>query len=182
MRRSRPVALHGARLTVRLACVLGAACWTTTAAPAHAQRWLLDTGLGVATGLEAGAAAEGVAVQRARTQFWAALEGRVDERPEWGYAGRAFVELERALGVGAEFGVVHQLRPPLRLFAGAVWVLAPESLFGATLRVHYSRPLLDGARWVPWIGVSVLPAGSDLPEPRGGLVWLHLGVGVESSL
>lgn len=149
--------------------------------PAAAQAWLLDARAGLASGAEAGAASEGVGWQRARTQLWASLDGRVDERPHWGYGSRVFVELERTIGVGAELGAIHELSPKIRIFAGLAGVVLPQSVLGPSLRVHYRMPWTENLSLSPFVGLSALALGSDLPE-GGALFWLTIGVGVEAPL
>lgn len=158
--------------------VLWAACWP---AEVEAQSWLLEARVGLASGAEAGAASEGVGWQRARTQLWATLEGRVDERPHWGYGSRVFVELERSIGLGAELGAIYDLSPKIRVFAGLSGVVLPQSVLGPSLRVHYRMPFTKDLSLSPFVGLSALALGTDLPE-GGGLFWLTLGVGVESPL
>jgi hypothetical protein len=149
--------------------------------PLSAQRYLTEGSAGLALGVEGGQGESSVAWQRARTSLWGGLELRVDERPQTGYQARAFVELERRIGVGGEFGVTRHWRAPLQVFAGAITVLAPRTLFGGTLRAHYPMPLSAGASLSPYCAFSALPLGSDLPK-GSALFWLNLGVGFSAPL
>lgn len=162
------------------ALAFGAAAF---AAPSEvqAQSWLAEGRVGLASGLEGGGGAPGVAWQRSRGQLWASLDGRVDERPKWGYGARAFVELERATGVGLELGWIYNLTGKLRLFAGTVGVVLPQSAVGVTLRGNYRLSLGEDLFLSPMLGLSALPLGEDIPA-GSGLVWLTLGVGVELPL
>jgi hypothetical protein len=147
----------------------------TVASTVNAQQYLAEGSLALATGLEAGDSGEAVQWQRARTSVWAGLELRVDERPKTGYQGRLFVELERSLGVGAELGVSRALGNHVQGFAGVLAVVAPQTLFGGTVRLAYPWPL-EHVGLLPWISLNALPFGEDAPQ-QGGVFWLLLGLG-----
>jgi len=160
---------------VALLLVLGAP------ATAQAQSWMSDVQLGVATGLEGAGTGSGVGWQRARTRLILSLDLGSDEHAQDAYGVRTFVELERSLSVGAEFGYVRWVIPELNFFFGGVAVLAPETLFGGTAAANYTFPLGKRVGIALFTSLSVLPLGSDRPGD-GVVMWWLLGLGIRGRL
>lgn len=148
---------------------------------AHAQSWVSDVQLSLATGIEGADTGQGVAWQRARTRIVVGLDLGNDEVGSEAYGVRSFVELERSLSVGAEVGYVRWVIPELSLFFGGVAVFTPRTLFGGTAAANYVFPLGKRLGLAVLTSFSVLPLGSDLPG-NGPVVWGLLGVGIRGRL
>jgi hypothetical protein len=151
------------------------------AGPAPAQSWVLDAHAGLKTGLEGADTGNGVEWQRARTRLVLGLDIGSDEAHFTTLGVRAFVELERGVGVGAELGVMHWFSERLGGFIGGVAVIAPETLVGGTANVIYVFPLGERLGLFVDGSVSALPLGSDRPGD-GTVLWILLGVGVRGHL
>ena len=150
-------------------------------AAAHAQSWVTDAQLSLATGLEGASGGGGVDWQRARTQLILGLDLGNDEHGLDAYGVRTFVELERSLSVGLEVGYLRWVLPELSLFFGGVGVLAPSTLFGATAAINYTFPLGKRLGLSLFGSFSALPLGSDRPDD-GVVVWGLLGLGIRGRL
>jgi hypothetical protein len=166
---------------------VGVWAWLTTLsilcfpAVAHAQSWVSDVQLGLATGLEGADTGHGVAWQRARTRLILGLDLGNDE---WGgdaWGVRSFIELERSLALGAEVGYLRWVTPELNLFGGATAVLAPRTLFGGTAAATYTIPLGKRVGLAIFTSISALPFGSDRPG-SGVVVWGLLGLGIRGRI
>ena len=153
-------------------------CLPTTA---RAQSWMSDLQLGLATGLEGAGTGSGVGWQRARTRLILSLDLGSDEHAQDAYGVRTFVELERSLSVGGEFGYVRWVIPELNFFFGGVAVIAPRTLFGATAAANYTFPLGKRLGLALFTSLSVLPLGSDRPS-SGPVMWGLLGIGIRGRL
>lgn len=145
---------------------------------ASAQQWKPAAQLGIASGVEAGDGGAGqTSFRRARTRILVGLDAFVDERPGTVYGAVAFAELEPHLSLGAEFRWMHSFSTQVRAYAGPSVVIAPYTLFGATLgaQVH-----LDGVEarsgWYVEPALSVMPLGSDLPGD-GLIAWGLVSLG-----
>ena len=151
------------------------------AARAPAQRWIADAHAGLKTGLEGADTGSGVDWQRARTRLVLGLDLGSDEAHFTTLGFRAFVELERSVGVGAELGVMHWFSPSWGIFGGAAAVIAPETLVGGTANLIYVLPLGESLGLYIDGSVSALPLGSDRPDD-GTVLWVLIGIGVRGRL
>jgi hypothetical protein len=151
------------------------------AGPVKAQSWVLDAHAGLKTGLEGADTGSGVDWQRARTRLVLGLDLGSDEAHFTTIGMRAFVELERSVGVGAELGVMHWFTKRIGGFVGGVAVLTPETLVGGTANVIYQFPLGERLGVFVDASLSALPFGSDRPGD-GTVLWVLLGVGVRGHL
>lgn len=134
--------------------------------------------LGLQTGLEGGDTGGAVGWQRARTRVVVGLDLGVNDAAYSQYGARAFVDLERSLGVGAELGYLLPVLPEVSLFGGVTFVVAPESLVGATGQATYHWLIGETFSVGIVLSLSALPLGSD--RPRGGsLFWSLLGISIE---
>ena len=148
---------------------------------AHAQSWVTDVQLSVATGLEGADTGVGLGWQRARTRVVLGFDLGNDETGYEAYGARAFVEMERTVSVGAELGYLRWIIPELNVFFGGVAVLAPETLFGGTAAITFILPLGKRVGVPIWGSLNALPLGSDRPGD-GVVVWTLLGVGIKGRL
>jgi hypothetical protein len=119
--------------------------------------------------------------QRARTRLILSLDLGSDEHAQDAYGVRTFVELERSLSVGAEFGYVRWVIPELNFFFGAVAVLAPETLFGGRRPPTIRSRSASAWGCALFTSLSVLPLGSDRPGD-GVVMWWLLGIGIRGRL
>jgi hypothetical protein len=148
---------------------------------AHAQSWVSDVQLSLATGLEGGDTGLGLMWQRARTRVVLGFDLGNDETSNEAYGVRAFVEMERSVSVGAELGYLRWVLPELNVFFGGVAVLAPDTLIGGTAAITYILPLGKRLGIPIWGSLNALPLGSDR-SGSGVIVWTLLGVGVRGRL
>ncbi|HEV8549821.1 MAG TPA: hypothetical protein VGQ57_12350 [Polyangiaceae bacterium] len=156
-------------------------CAMLLALPAHAEGWMYEGFLGVASGLEGGNAAGSMGWQRARLRLSAGVDLRSDEDEVQGIGFRGVFELEQRGSIGAEVRYSRWLGKGFGAYAGVIGTFAPETLVGATLGATILLPFGKRGGLFLEPSFSALPLGSDLPGDSI-LFWGLLTVGVNVNL
>ncbi len=143
---------------------LGLAC-LAAAGGAGAQQFQPSAVAEVSSGLEGGGSASAAGLRRARTTLRLGAELRLDEAPREAWGAAAIVELEPHAAFGADVTYAHALGQRFRVHAGAVGLIAPQTLFGPTLGLQMivGRPAAP-MRLVLGPVFQAFVAGSDLPS------------------
>lgn len=164
------------RRAPHLAAMLAAA---TLAGRAVAQEYPIGASLDVATGVEGGGKGHAKGVRRARTALHFGGEMALSEQSGPRIGAGLLVELEPRTAVGAVVRYLHLVADRFALHLGAVGILAPSTLFGATaggelrLAVHRRAALTAGPRLQAFFFGEDLPGGTVIFQ---GL--FHVGIHV----
>lgn len=167
------------KVWLTIACVALAS--VTMPERAHAEELLLDGTFGVGSGLEGGDPGGGLTWRRARLRVTGGVDLRSDEGPADALGLRAFVEIEKRAGVGAEVRYERWMGRNFGVWAHLTGMVAPETLFGGGFGCTAVVPF--GKKFGLFIEPSfqAMPVGSDTPG-ESVLIWGLLSAGVRFGL
>ena len=165
--------------------------WLTTAGAAfallsktqaaRAEELLMDGNFGIGSGIEGGDPGSGLTWRRARLRMIGGVDLRSDEGPADALGLRAFVEIEKRAGVGAEVRYERWMGRNFGVWAHLTGMVAPETLvgggFGCTAIVPFGKKV--GLFIEP--SFQAMPLGSDTPGDSV-LIWGLLSAGVRFGL
>ncbi|MGC4092265.1 MAG: hypothetical protein QM756_31160 [Polyangiaceae bacterium] len=150
--------------------------------PAHAEEWMLEGVAGLGSGVEGGVpGTPNLAWRRARTRVLAGFDMRSDEAEKDSFGLRAFAEIERRGGVGAELRYERWLGRGLGGYVFATGTIAPETLVGAGFGATFVIPFGKRAGVFIEPAFAALPLGTDVPDDSV-ILWATLSLGVRVGL
>lgn len=151
--------------------VIAGACLAPAAA--RAQHAVLAADADLLLGIEGGGHDYARGVRRSRTTLRLGAQGYVDEFPSHAVSAALLVELEPRASVGADVRYMFRLDDAIVFHIGAVGLVAPRTLFGATAGAVYELALADEVALDFGPVVQTYFVGSDLPERS--VLWQLLG-------
>ncbi len=159
------------------ALALGLSCG---AADAWAQRAVVAGAADAMSGVEGGGSGYAAGVQQARTTLRLGAEGYVDEFPNDVFGAAAIIEIEPSASIGADVRYLRQLGESFALHIGAIGIIAPKHMIGATFGAAFRIALGDSFKLQVGPTANVYFLGADLPDDR--VLWQGMiqgGVRVE---
>ncbi|HYP89303.1 MAG TPA: hypothetical protein VEQ59_14150, partial [Polyangiaceae bacterium] len=130
---------------------------------AHAEELLLDGNFGIGSGIEGGDPGTGLQWRRARLRVVGGIDLRSDEGPADALGFRAFVEVEKRAGVGAEVRYERWMARNFGVWAHLTATIAPETLFGGGFGCTAIVPFGKKVGLFVEPSFQALPLGSDTP-------------------
>jgi len=169
----------GVKLSLAVACVAIASLSMTRRA--HAEELLMDGNFGIGSGLEGGDPGTGLQWRRARLRVLGGMDFRSDEGPADALGFRAFVEIEKRAGVGAEVRYERWMGRNFGVWAHLTATIAPETLFGGGFGCTAIVPFGKKVGLFIEPSFQALPLGSDTPGDSV-LIWALVSTGVRFGL
>jgi hypothetical protein len=158
------------------------ACSLLLSPTAQAEGYLTDASFGLGSGIEGGDPGTGkLAYRRARLRILTGIDLRDDEARSDALGFRAFVELEKRGGIGAEVRYERWVTHNVGVYCGLTGTVAPETLFGGGVGATLIIPLGKRAGWYIEPSFQALPVGTDLPHGTV-LLWALLSAGIQLDL
>jgi hypothetical protein len=154
---------------------------TALTSRADAEELLLDGNFGIGSGLEGGDPGNGLTWRRARLRVMGGVDLRSDEGPADALGFRAFVEIEKRAGVGAEVRYERWMARNFGVWAHLTGMVAPETLFGGGFGCTAIVPFGKKVGLFIEPSFQALPLGSDTPG-SSVLIWGLLSAGVRFGL
>ncbi len=143
---------------------------------------MMDGTFGVGSGLEGGDPGEGnLEWRRARTRIIAGFDLRSDEAEQDSMGLRAFAEIEKRGGAGAEIRYTRWIGRGFGGFVFATGTLVPKSLVGMGFGACFVIPFGKRAGVFVEPAFAALPFGSDVPD-ESLLLLASLSLGVRIGL
>lgn len=136
---------------------------STSTAAVSGQELELAAAADVLAGIEGGGSGYASGVRQARTTLRLGGEGWLDESPANILSVAALVEIERRASVGADLRYTRLVADILAFHAGAVGIIAPRHMVGATFGVALRIPIGDIVALSAGPTANVYFLGSDLP-------------------
>jgi hypothetical protein len=155
-------------LAPRAAVIAGALTLAVTPSTSRAQQPMFSAAADVMSGVEGGGTGYASGVRRARTTLRLGVDAWIDESPNDLLALAAIVELEPRASIGADLRYTR-LVSDWAFHAGAIAIIAPRHMIGATLGVGYRIPVGEMLTLSVGPTANVYFLGADLPERQ--VVW-----------
>ncbi len=148
---------------------------------ARAEELLMDGNFGIGSGIEGGDPGNGMTWRRARLRMIGGVDLRSDEGPADALGLRAFVEIEKRAGVGAEVRYERWMARNFGVWTHLTGMVAPETLFGGGFGCTAIVPFGKKVGLFIEPSFQAMPLGSDTPGDSV-LIWGLLSAGVRFGL